>query len=673
MSIRPLTLLLCLFVSLAAAAADVGTLAEQYENPTLGPTKTADNITVRIGSLTLTLASGRIAPLMAGNDTIGFFFSGGGKFTYQSTDPTERSLVQFEAKKLDRTATASGDAITISGNLDRVLVRAGGIQLPAGGVDAPAVTEELEKYRDDFRSVLWEPPSHLLVRQRLDSPSSQVAVVEIGSGRDSSGYVLDTLDEKEERFFAFIPYKAYHQVADLRGALIPIKISEQPVGRSRSAFLQPRYLLVDLDYTLVAGEKAAAKLSITETIVPRQSAQSVFRFNLITGKRDGNGTLHPLVIDAVTDDKGKPLPHHFDYGSLLVGLPAKAAADQPIVIKFEISGDLLVRPGNDSFWQLGTEAWFPQPDYNGQYYTLHSVVKIRKPWVAFASGETVRRAEEGEYNVLETSFDKPLQFAVVHGGKYTIHEEKFDGLTVRVAPYAGINDAQVKQLAKLAYRIVKFYEPWLGPFPFKEFNIVEINDVGWGQAPPGMMFITQEAFNPLSNMENRYYSKGVNQRFAHEIAHQYWGIAVKMGSEEEQWVTEAFSEFSSGLVVKEIEGQRGYDNLVRVWRGDAKDGGDFAPIVLANRISTPADPIVAYQHYINLVYSKGAYVLAVLRKELGDQKFFSWLRTLQGQFAWKFLTTENAAKLLTRMDNGKDHQPFFQKYVWGTEMPALPK
>jgi len=456
MPIRLSTLVLCLLVSFGAAAADVATLARLYENPTLGTPRGIGKTPVRIGSLELTLTSGTIAPVLAGNDTIGVFFSGTGKYVYKSKDPIERSLVQFEAKKLDRAAVVGADGtVTISGDFDRVLIRAGGIELPTGSADVTTdLAAAFKKQREDFGNVFWEPPSHLLLRQRLDAPSTPVAVVEIGSGRDSQGYILDTLDEKEERFYALITRNGLYNMADLRGALFPIKISEQPVGRTRAAFLQPRFLLVNLDYTLIAGDKANAKISIAETIVPRTTPQSVLRFNLMTGKRDSAGNVRAMNVTAVTDEKGKPLPFHHDYGSLLVGLPAKAAADQPLVLKFDISGDFLIRPDNASFWHLGIEPWFPQPDLNGQYYTIHSIVKLKKPWVAFASGETVKRSEEGEYNVFENAFDKPLQFAVVHGGKYTVHEEKFEGLTVRVAPYAGINDDQVKQLARLAHTMV---------------------------------------------------------------------------------------------------------------------------------------------------------------------------------------------------------------------------
>ena len=49
----------------------------------------------------------------------------------------------------------------------------------------------------------------------------------------------------------------------------------------------------------------------------------------------------------------------------------------------------------------------------------------------------------------------------------------------------------------MAAEVIAYYEEFLGPFPFPEFNILEINDYGFGQAPPATMFITKEAFDPL--------------------------------------------------------------------------------------------------------------------------------------------------------------------------------
>ena len=69
-----------------------------------------------------------------------------------------------------------------------------------------------------------------------------------------------------------------------------------------------------------------------------------------------------------------------------------------------------------------------------------------------------------------------------------------------------------------------------------------------------------------------------------------------------------------------------------------------------------------------LLYNKGPTLLHALHKELGDETFFTFLKSYQKSFAWKFGSTKNLAGLLQYMTR-KDYMPFFEKYYWGTEMP----
>jgi hypothetical protein len=658
---------------LTGGSGPMATLAASYDAPVLGKSTSVNGMQVTIGNLTLDLASGSAASVMAGNETIGLFFDGKGHYSYHSTDLQESSLVLFEAKKLGRSVEKAADGtVTVKGEFAQAYVRSLGVELPplTGGSDSGALFVAFGEHNGRFANTRWTPASHFLLRHHFDVKTAPVAVVEL-DGSNDNGFVLDGIDAKSQDFYALITDMGASQFAELKGARFPIPIAGEPIGRKRSAFLEPPYLLTDVDYTLVAGDKESGKLSVTESIIARTAAESVFRFDLQSGFWDTSGHYRKLHVDSVSDAAGRKLDYNFDHGSIVVGLPESVAVNAATTVHFELSGDFLVHPNGDSYFQLGTTPWFPQPDLNGQYYTVHSVVKVKKPWIAFAPGTSSRR-EEGDYNVVESKVDKPVQFAVVHAGKYAIAEEKHDDVTIHVASYAMSNDRAMKQLSKLAYLIIKFYEPWLGPFPFKEFNIIEMNDFGYGQAPPGTMFITKEAFNPAMGDDNRLYSKGINQRFAHEIAHQYWGMVVKMGSREEQWVTEAFAEYCSSQVVMKLKGQQGYDALLSSWHAGAKDAGTFAPIALANRISIPNNSEAASMSRIGLIYDKGAWVLAVLHKQMGDQKFFSMLRTIQANFAWRFLTTNDIVNVASRMDPGPDYKQFFDRYFWGTEMPVLP-
>lgn len=666
--------LLALGCSLSLHAADspnVAALAEAYEHPTLAPAARVQGVSVGIGNMTFELTSGSAAAVTAGNQIVGLYFSGKGSYTYQTAEPVEAALVAFESKKiLGKTPEKQGNTLTIRAEFTELYLLMGGIPVPdlkAG--DAGSLDESFRKHQERFAHARLTPSSHLLIRQRIDRPVSPVAVAEIDAD-EAALYVYDTIEDKSETLAGFT-HRRGMAIRELSEAWFPATVSEQPIGRNRRSFVEPAYLLADLDYTLIAGDRDDAKLSVTETIQPRTSPQSAYRFNLYSNVWDTNGRSREFHLLSVKDDAGHDLPYHFAKNSLIVGLPKKTG--EPFELHFEIAGDFLFHPHADSFWELGVAPWFPQPDLNGQYYTIHSVVKVKKPYTAFAPGDTIARTQEGEYNIVENRLDKPVQFAVVLAGKYGVSEEKHDDITIRVASYAGQNDAALKQLSSLAYKMIKFYEPWLGPFPFREFNIIEIHELGYGQAPPATMFITKEAFNPLSSQENQIFSKGINHRFAHEIAHQYWGHVVKMGTLEEQWVTEAFAEYSSSLVIRKLKGDSTYESMLSTWRANANDAAKAAPIPLANRINNPSDPRSNFLDRIFLIYDKGAYILAVLHKQVGDDKFFTFMRSVQGIFAWKFLTTRDIAKVMQKVDGDKDYMPFFERYYWGTEMPVMPK
>jgi hypothetical protein len=661
-----LALLVCLLTLPILAAPDAATLAAGYASPTLGTTVLVGNVSVTLSNTTFVM-SGTAAPLMVGEKQVGVFLVGKGHYRLRSVDPIEESIVRYEAKKLDRLATKQEDgSVVIEDSFDRILLLISGAPQPElkGPKAADDLVAEFRNHKEKYSNALWASNAHLLAMRDATAAPTPVAIAEM-SGTEATAWVLDTVETKRETLTAFVNTSSAHSA--IRHLMIPVELSNQPVGKARADFLQPLVLLVDVDYTLVDAA-SGAKLSVTETLVPRRAATSAIRLNFNSGEWD-DLRYREVKLKSVTDEAGKPLKFHHDRDSVIVDAGRMLPVGEPFVIRFEIEGDILLRPDGHNYWQLGIRPWFPQPDDNGQFYTVHSLVKVRKPWIGFTPGNTVARKEEGDYNVVESVIDKPMQYAVAHAGKYTMYEEKFGDLTIRVAPYGSPNERAAKQLAKFASQIIRFYEPWLGPFPFKEFNIIEMSDLGYGQAPPGTMFITSEAFRPLINEDTRLYSEGVNQRFAHEIAHQYFGHVVKMGSDDEQWISEAFSEYVSALVEKQITGKDGYDALVKQWRHDAKEATAIAPIVLARRVYIPGDWTATWKHRTALHYGKGAYLLATLHKELGDQKFFLFLRNVQGLYAGRFVTTKNLAETLKKID-GKDYTATFEKYVWGMEMPG---
>jgi len=662
-SVRFTALATLLFVCASARAPRFQDLLGEYRDLQLGDSATVSQMTYSVGHIKVTLASGSAARVMTGKEVAGIFFRGNGTFEYRSADPVESSVGAFNVRQQSHLALKADDSgTTLSGTFAELLVLIAGDAIPElSGGGGSALAADLKAHQQLFSQDTSEPASHLLMQQKLAFPAAKVVRVEMHGGRDDLVYVYDGAESHDETLYTLRRLKFAE--SRIRQNLYPAVISNQPIDRDRRVAQPPAFYLTGLDYMLKAdGDNAS--LSVIETISRQSAQQNVLRFSMNELELTESST-RKYHVASVTDEKGNALPFDHEGSDLLVGV--EGLPGDNLTLKFSIDGNFLVRWGGDNAWQLGVNPWFPQPVLGGQFYTIHSIVKVKKPFIAFAPGETVRRSEEGDFNVVENSVTQPVQFAVVHAGKYNIYEQTKGDLTIRVASYAGRNDRAGKQLSDLAYSIIDYYQHFLGPFPWKEFNIIQVNTFGYGQAPPATMFITNEAFNSIMGEANQFFSEGINERFAHEIAHQYWGHVVKMPSFEEQWLTESFAEYSAALVLKKYQGDPVYNRLVRKWKSDAKQATSIAPIALANRIED-SDPMQGFRLRYDLLYAKGPYLLSVLHKDLGDQVFLTFMKSYQKSFRWKFGSTSAVAGMLEFLTK-KDYKAFLDKYYWGTAMP----
>ena len=663
---------LAFFSPAAAAAPSVAALAARYDALTAtGASAQVRGERIESGHMAAVLTDGWRVPVRAGDVVVGFFFTGKGSFEYRAADPIELPAVEFNVRKATSLNPEKGDRfLTLKDSFTELLVLTTSPDAVAADSGGAPLDGAFKAHREWFARIQESPPSHPFILQRLDAPAASVLRLEISGGQETYVYLHDSIDGDGERLDVI--RKTKYSLADdeVKKRLWRTTLSSQS-ARDRRDLKPARFVVTDIAYTLRASDGRDAALSVAETIVPLGRPRSVFDFGLTNTHWDVTGTgfvrLRSERLRSVKAEDGTSLPFHHDHGSLLVGLPAPAAAEKAFKLIFEIEGDFLVRPQGDNFWLLEGN-WLPLPERTGRSFTMHATVRVAKPFIPFAPGVTKSRRVDGDENVLETEIADPVDFPVVLAGNYRYQEETRDGITVRVASYAMSRPNAFKKLTNLAFSVIRYYEGFLGPFPVRELNIIEINDYGWGQAPPGTLFITQEAFNPIMGEANQLFSGGVNHRFAHEIAHQYWGTVVKSPGPEEQWLEESFAEYCAALFIRDARGKGDYEMLVARWRSRAKTANDVAPIALANRIDMPNDRAMEDEYRTGLLYGKGPYLLSVLHREVGEETFLTFLKSYQKTFRWKFGTTKHVAGLLAFLTK-KDYMPFFEANYWGMGLP----
>jgi hypothetical protein len=638
----------------------------------LGAAITIQNWDLPIGRMVFSMISGTVAPLVSKSGrTLGFHFTGRGSFRFQSDDPLEWASLASNYKKNLR---ATNTKAVLSGTSEHQVLSeevtsftlwyaGSGILLPAGD---PAETPTAS-FANDFKFFARDglgDRGHDFAVNLANTPTKGLRRAEI-IGKDCPFiYVLDPGGSQLESLWA---------VADpIRPATYDgfrrILLSQQPLGWTWKEPLSPLLSLSAVDINLKAG-LGNADIKVSETLVAGDEGLAVVSLNLYTAV-DPAFQLGIYRVARVLDSQGRPLSFHHRHDEIIVQLDRPYPAGSPFTLTFEYGGPILLRPGGDSYWELGVEPWFPQPNLDGQAYTVHATIRTHKDDVPVACGKTIRRESTANGNLLEIRIDKPVQFFSIFAGAYSFTEETKDGLTIRVAAYANNGGGMQKRLIDIARQTIGFYEQLFEKFPFGEYNIVQVNSYGYGQAPPGMMIITNEAFTGKTDDISSFFTQGINQRFAHEIAHQYWGHLVKMPSMEEQWITESFANYSSALAMRAMKnkGDSTYEGLLSRWRNQSSAYSELGTIPFANRLLWTNDLRATFLARTTLLYEKGGLILAVLHKELGDRQFALFMKSILANFRWKPVTTRSIEQI-ANMAGHKDFGPLFRDCYWGTQLP----
>ena len=199
-----------------------------------------------------------------------------------------------------------------------------------------------------------------------------------------------------------------------------------------------------------------------------------------------------------------------------------------------------------------------------------------------------------------------VAIAVTNYATYSDWFNLDDGRKVEILNYVyPENLEKAKTETPVTAEFLELYSRLFGDYPFADEKYGHAQ-FGWGG---GMEHQT------MSFMFNFNY-----ELVAHELAHQWFGNYITCGSWQDIWLNEGFATYLSGLVYENL--QDGYWwpiwkklNVERILR---QPGGSVFV-----KDTTNVGTIFSGR----LSYSKGAYLLQMLRWILGDEDFFTEMRS----------------------------------------------
>jgi hypothetical protein len=229
---------------------------------------------------------------------------------------------------------------------------------------------------------------------------------------------------------------------------------------------------------------------------------------------------------------------------------------------------------------------------------------------------------------------------------------------------------RARAMQELVASVWSTYASIIGEFPFSTFTLALVDDPLPGGHSPAYFALLHQPLptTPYSWRNDPVAFDGFPQFFlAHEIAHQYWGNAVGWENYHEQWISEGFAQYFAVLYAERTKPRNEFEGVLRQLRRTAASYTRDGPVWLGYRLGhLQGDGRV----FRALVYNKGALVLHMLRRLLGDDVFFQGMRRFYRDSKFRKVGTGDVRRAF-ETESGQSLERFFERWIIGAEIPTV--
>ena len=446
--------------------------------------------------------------------------------------------------------------------------------------------------------------------------------------------------------------------------------------------------------TPVAAFEIAPEMAVTEASVDGRAAEvlqsDALRVNLMRG---GNNLF--LVVPP------EPLREGVEYE-----------------FEFHHSGKVIHDAGDRIFYVSSRGFWYPM--FVQQFASYDLLFRYPRDLDLVTPGEVVEDRIEGEWRTTRRRTSSPIRLAAFNLGDYEHARLERGGYTVDVcanrtleralrprqpaaipiSPGAGMqrrrqpdlaeapeplepsSETRLEVLASEVASALEYMASRLGPPALPHLTVSPIPGT-FGQGFPGLIYLSTLSYLkslPASGVpaspQAELFFQDVLQ--AHEVAHQWWGNRVTSATYRDIWLMEALANYSALLYLEKRKGGHSVELMLDAYRADLlakSESGQTVdsagPIVLGPRLENSQEP----RAWRSIIYGKGSWIIQMLRRRMGDERFFSMLGEMTARYGGKEISTEGfrelAAEFLPPKTDDPKLEAFFEQWVYGTGIPSL--
>lgn len=325
--------------------------------------------------------------------------------------------------------------------------------------------------------------------------------------------------------------------------------------------------------------------------------------------------------------------------------------------------------GDTHIWTQGEshEAphWFPNYDYPNEKFTSEVTARVPKDMVVISNGKRMSETIDPDTGLKAVRWfqDKPhVNYLIaLAAGHFKKIEDKY-----RDIPLTFYTPASLIDLAPNSFRDTKdamgFFEKEIGvPYPWNKYAQVVVYDPHFGGMENTNTTILTDRTLFTSATENVRSSQGL---VAHELVHMWFGDLVTCKDWSHLWLNEGFATYYANLYDGHANGRDSM--LYRLYRDRKRVIGqkdEPTPIVFRNYER-------ASEQFGYRAYTKGGWVLHMLRMQLGEELYRECIKTYVERHAYGVAVTEDLNRVIEEV-SGRSFDPFFDQWVYHAHHPEL--
>ena len=317
---------------------------------------------------------------------------------------------------------------------------------------------------------------------------------------------------------------------------------------------------------------------------------------------------------------------------------------------------------------------FPCVDEPEAKSTFSLEIRAFSDLEVLSNTEIIEKNENG--NTQQVRFAKTPKMstyllAFVLGDFQRVSKKTKSGVEVSVLATKAQKSELMEFPLSFAVRVLEFYEDFFGQkFPLSKCDHIALPDFSSG-AMENWGLITYRETALLAGKNSSISSKKyVALVIAHETSHQWFGNLVTMKWWDELWLNESFATMMEYLATDSLEPkwkiweEFAVNEAVLSLRRDAIDGVQavHVPVHHPDEISTIFDGAI--------VYAKGARLMNMLRKYVGNDAFRKGLQLYFDKFKYQNTIGENLWDCLSEA-SGKNVADFMNPWLFKSGYPSV--